>query len=188
MPVITAMKNARRACPPLQSTLQYHQMGSQRGGVNPSHQELNYWLSGGMRPKSVQDLWYIINESEFLFQETQLSSVGTRVAILNARLVSINFAANLRFGSCFPALPTNYCARRVGRQKLLKKKLYIYRNYMIEMPIIMRGEPINKYYGTGKKQRCTTSVMPVMGHCDWNIGDKSGHRSLRCKLIFWLEI
>ena len=59
---------------------------------------------------------------------------------------------------------------------------------MIEMPIIMRGEPINKYYGTGKKQRCTTSVMPVMGHCDWNIGDKSGHRSLRCKLIFWLEI
>ena len=207
---------------------------SARGGqpISPGVKLLTEW---GDAPQ-VCSRSLVINESEFLFQETQLSSVGTRVAILNARLVSmqfvpvlcnviiwylspsswnkcftveeidtqlstessvailnarlvsINFAANLRFGSCFPALPTNYCARRVGRQKLLKKKLYIYRNYMIEMPIIMRGEPINKYYGTGKKQRCTTSVMPVMGHCDWNIGDKSGHRSLRCKLIFWLEI
>ena len=37
------------------------------------------------------------------------------------RLVSINFAANLRFGSCFPALPTNYCGR-VGQQKLWQRQ------------------------------------------------------------------
>ena len=43
MPLITAMKNARRACPTPQSTLQYHQMGSQRGG-NPFH-----WAGPGLK-------------------------------------------------------------------------------------------------------------------------------------------